>query len=458
MVFDTLIKGGLVVTPVELKSATVAIEGGKIAAILSPNGRATGLQTIDASGLYLLPGLIDTHVHLRDPARPDRETFETGTAAAAAGGVTTICEMPTSDPPVNTAFRLRDRAAALAPKAYVDYCLYGGAGPENIQEIDGMASAGAVAFKTWLHSPAPGRESEFIGLCCPSLERLPSVMAAVAKTRRIHALHCENDEVLARALISATELEGPPGLKHAVSRPLEAEDQAVRDALAIAKTTGTRIQIVHVSSPAAVRQIVEARREGVRVTIETCPHYLVLTENTLIKYGSFAKCNPPLRNASTVDELWQCVADGNIDVIGTDHCPYLPEELEAGNSDIFASPPGIPGLETMLPVLLTAVAKNCLTLSQLVNLTSTRASQLFGLKGKGRIEAGADADITIVDLKEEWVFDGAKTFSKASRNAKFFDGTRFTGRVAETWIRGHRTYVRGSVEGSPGRGRFVRPQ
>ena len=456
--FDTLIKGGQLVTSRGVQSATVAIVGETIAGILPPNSRASARRTIDAEGLHLLPGLIDTHVHLRDPARPDRETFETGTAAAAAGGITTICEMPTSDPPVNTARRLQERAMKLEPRAFVDFCLYGGAGPENLDEIEGMAAAGAVAFKTWLHSPAPGREAEFVGLSCPSMKLLPSVMQAVADTHKIHALHCENDEVLAEAFEAAKGLLGPPGLKHAASRPIEAEDQAVRYAIEIAKQTGARIQIVHVSSPNSVQQIVEARKTGLIASIETCPHYLVLTEDTLIEYGSFAKCNPPLRDAATVSELWKCIADGHIDVIGTDHCPYLPEEIEAGNCDIFGSPPGIPGLETMLPILLTAVSNNCLTLPQLVSLTSTRASELFNLAKKGRIETGADADITMVDLSEKWTFDGTNTFSKAAPNAKFFNGKEFTGKVAETWVRGQRTFARGEMREDSGRGRFVRPR
>ncbi|MGH9195649.1 MAG: dihydroorotase, partial [Acidimicrobiia bacterium] len=388
--FDALIKGGQVVTSRGVRSATIAIRNESIADILPPDSAPPARQVIDAEGLHVLPGLIDTHVHVRDPARPDRETFETGTSAAAAGGITTICEMPTSDPPVNTARRLRERAARLEPKALVDFCLYAGAGIENLNEIDKMAAAGAIAFKTWLHSPAPGREAEFKGLSCPSMESLPEVMRAVANTGKVHALHCEHDDVLAEAYETAKNSSAAPGLKYASTRPIAAEDAAVRQALDIAEQIGGRIQVVHTSSPSAVRQIVEARKNGLNATIETCPHYLRFTEETLGEYGPFAKCNPPLRSARTVEELWKHVSNGDIDVIGTDHCPYLPEELEAGNEDIFTSPPGLPGLETMLPILLTAVAEQRLTLPQLVTLTSTRAAEIFGLTKKGRIEAGAD--------------------------------------------------------------------
>jgi allantoinase len=453
---DALIRGGRIVSSRRVQKATIAIRDGSIADILPPGSTSPALRIVDAEGLHVLPGLVDTHVHLRDPARRDRETFETGTSAAAAGGITTICEMPTSDPPVNTARRLQERAALLEPKALVDFCLYGGAGPQNLDEIEGMAAAGAVAFKTWLHSPAPGREAEFVGMACPSMELLPSVMRAVAKTGKIHALHCEDDDVLAAAYQAAKDLAGSPGLRYAATRPIAAEDAAVRHALDTAYRTGARIQVVHASSPSAVRQVGEARKQGLNATVETCPHYLFLTEETLATYGPFAKCNPPLRSAATVEKLWKCISDGDIDVIGTDHCPYLPEELDAGNQDIFSSPPGLPGLETMLPSLLTAVSQQRLTLPQLVRLTSARAAELFGLARKGRLEIGADADFVMVDLNAIWSFDGAESISKAGRNARYYEGAQFTGRVCETWVRGRQVFSQGRIVGRQGHGRFIR--
>jgi allantoinase len=456
-VFDVVIEGANVVTVDGIRRADVAIDGERISAVLSPGTRPGARRRIDASGLHMLPGLIDTHVHIRDPARPDRETFTSGTAAAAVGGITTVCEMPTSEPPVNTGERLRARAAAVAPRALVDFAMYAGAAHSNLDAVGDLARAGAVAFKTWLHSPAAGREAEFDGLSCPDTGELVEVMRAVASTGLVHALHCEHDEILKQAAYRARRDGGTPGATHAASRPLLAEDASVALVLALAENTGSRIQVVHVSSPRAVRRIAEARRSGIKATVETAPHYLTLTDEQLLEYGPFAKCNPPLRDAGTVEELWRCVQEGLIDVIGSDHCPYLREELMAGERDIFASPPGLPGLETMLPSLLTSVAQGRITLPHLVSLTSTRAAELFSLKQKGHIGAGYDADLVLVDLTSRWTYEPDSGVSKAASNARYFKGQEFTGRTVATWLRGREIYADDRLLVDPGTGRFVAP-
>lgn len=455
--FDVIVKGATIVSHHDRKTADLAITGGKIEAILDPAVRTSALRTVDATGLVVMPGLVDTHVHLRDPARPDRETFETGTAAAAAGGVTVICEMPTSDPPVNTADRLAKRADHVGPRALVDFALYGGAGLNNLDEIPLMAKAGAVAFKTWLHSPATGREHEFSNLCCPDMQQLPPIMEAVAATGLRHALHCEHEPTLLDAAEGARELSGPPGRIYAASRPVEAEETSVENVLRIAKQTGSKVQIVHLSSPSSARLVEAARRSGVDATIETCPHYLVLNQNTLETFGPFAKCNPPLRPDAVIDRLWECVADGLIDVIGTDHCPYLDSELRSGENDIFASPPGLPGLETIVPILLSSVKEGRFELEDMVRLTSYNASRIFNLKTKGLLAPGFDADFVIVDPAEEWTYDSSQTFSKAGKNARYFEGYQFTGRVKQTWARGAEVFNDGKITGGLGKGRFITP-
>jgi allantoinase len=454
---DVLVTGATIVSGDGRRRADLAISGEKVAALLDPGSEAQARTVVDASGLVILPGLIDTHVHLRDPARPDRETFVTGTSAAAAGGVTTIFEMPTSDPPVNSGERLRRRAETVAPSAIVDFALYGGAGAANVDDIGGLADAGAIAFKTWLHAPSKGREHEFIGLSCPDEEDLRVVMTEVARTGLRHAMHAEDQSALEHAHDLVRGMEAEPGLVYAASRPTTVEDTAVQRVLGIAGRIGARVQIVHMSSPESIRMVAAARAEGVDATAEVAPHYLVLDEKVLKTYGSFAKCNPPLRPESTLEQIWLLLQQGAVDVIGSDHCPYLESELEAGQADIFTSPPGLPGLETMLPILLSGAHRGRLSLEDVARLTAEGAAELFHLPAKGRVAAGFDADFVIIDPDETWSYAGRQTFSKAGANARYFEGSTFTGRVRETWLRGTRVFEGGRITVEPGYGRFVTP-
>jgi allantoinase len=364
--------------------------------------------------------------------------------------------MPTSEPPVNSGSILTQRAVELQPAALVDYALYGGAAWENRREIAAMAAAGAVAFRTWLHAPAPGREAEFLRLSCPDAGQLHEVMREVARTGLVHALHCEHEQILTVAGEAARQQHGVPGAVHAAARPQIAEGASVATVLALAAATGVRAQPVLVSSAESVVLAAEARARGVQVTIETCPHYLQLDEKALFEFGPWAKCNPPLRSAATVERLWDELRAGRVDVFGTDHCPYRPEEIATGEEDIFRSPPGLPGLETMLPILLTAAHDGYLTLPDVVRLTSTRAAEIFDLPAKGRIAPGVDADFGLVDTTSSWTFR-PEGFSKAAPNATFLGEIRFTGRVVTTFSRGRRVLDGGHIVGDLGHGRFVRP-
>lgn len=456
--FDLTITGGQVVTPEKVIPATIAVAEGRIAGLFDARERPSSRDHMDARGLHILPGLIDTHVHIRAPARPDREDFVSGTSAAAAGGITTLLEMPISDPPVNSAAVLSNRMTQLEPHALIDFGLYGSISPDNMEEIPRMAEAGAIALKTFMTLPPPGREEEFVGLCCPNVADLYDLMQAVGQTNLLHCFHCEHAGLLDLFLRKVQASGETKGIAHARSAPPIVEDLSVAGILVFAELFGNRVQIVHLSSHKAAQLVKEAKAKGVNVSVETCPQYLFLTMEELNRHGPFAKCNPALRTADEVEQLWPYLLDGTIDVIGTDHSPYIPAEKEVGQDDIFRATAGVPGLEAMLPLMLTAVNQGRLTLPALARLMSHRASQLFRLKGKGQIASDHDADLTLVDMSRNWTFDKDRTFSKGGRNMHAYHGRKLRGQVSTTMVRGQVVYTDGQIVMEPGHGRCLRPE
>ncbi len=455
--FELLITGAQVVTGATIGLATLGVAGGRIAAILDPVSRPAAADVIDATGLHALPGLIDTHVHTRHPGMADREDFRSGTAAAAAGGITTLFEMPIAKVPANSADGVRRRVAAMAPEAHIDFALYGGAGHENLGDIAGQADAGVVAFKTFLQPPPPARLDEFFGLWCIDHAALRQVMAAVAATRLRHCFHCE-DAPMFQALQAQLFAAGRRrGRAHAESRPPIVEEVSVAMVLALAAECGGPVGVVHCSSGRSAQMVADARARGVDATVETCPPYLFFTDAALDRLGPFAKCNPALRSAEGVQALWRALDAGHIDYIGTDHSPFLASEKAAAADDIFTAPPGLCGLEVMAPLMLTAVADGRLTLPRMVELCSTRAAGLFRLPAKGRLVEGADADITLVDLGADWTYDSRHAITKSRANMAIYDGVRMRGRVVSTFVRGVRVFHEGAITGAAGHGRFVRP-
>jgi dihydropyrimidinase/allantoinase len=235
------------------------------------------------------------------------------------------------------------------------------------------------------------------------------------------------------------------------------EDVSVAIVLALAAEIGGAVQVVHMSSPRAAQMVKRAKADGVNVTAETCPQYLFLTWEALKAHGPFAKCNPALRSPETVQAFWPYLFDDTIDVIGSDHAPYVAEEKTRGLEDVFKATAGMPGLEPMLPLMLTAVNQGRISLPRVAYLMAERAADLFRLPGKGRIAVGHDADLTLVDLAAEWTFDRRRSFSKAGDNMRAYHGRQMKGRVISTLVRGRRVYQEGDIIAQPGYGRFVRP-
>jgi allantoinase len=455
MAVDLAITGGTVVLPDGSLRAGLAIDDGRIVAVAPEGALPEARTTLDATGLHVLPGVIDTHTHARDPSIDEREDFGTATSAAAAGGITTILEMPISTPSVHSREAFERRVEIIAPKAFVDFGLYGGAAGDNLDEIEGLASAGVVGYKTF-RTPMPvGREREFIGLCAPDAADYLAALERVAATGLVAAVHAEDPQLLAanqRALVEAGD-RGP--MSHARWRPEVVERSSVAQSIELAIAAGARLQIAHCSTPETARLAWTARGRAA-VTVETCPHYLFLSLEDLRRHGPFAKINPALRSEETVEGMWGALADGAFDVLGSDHSPFLVEEKAPFADDMWGALPGAPGLEALLPLMLTAVADGRLTLEHMVALTSTNAARIFGLGNKGAVRIGADADLAIVDLAYAGTIDTESWLTRSRGTARAWHGRRVRGRVSSTIVRGRVVYD-GALVGERGWGKLVRP-
>ncbi|MDO4269079.1 MAG: amidohydrolase family protein, partial [Eubacteriales bacterium] len=312
--FDLWIENGKVFLEGAFTAASVGVKDGKIAVIAAPDVKEEARETLDLGGQYLIPGAIDTHMHVRDPGHTERGNFYTETLAAAAGGVTTIMEHPISVPPQYNVEILENRIERAEAQCVVDFCFYGAAGGEHPEEITRLADDGRiVAYKTFLHKAPNGREQEFKGLTMADDGELMVGMQELAKTGLICAFHAEDNDLI-QYYIDKFQAEGRVSYQyHALSRPVIAEVQSVERVLRFARETGARIEIAHVSTPQAMELLKKAKREGLDVYAETCPHYLFLNEADLEKYGPFAKCNPPVRTKELSDRLWDYVNDGTVD-------------------------------------------------------------------------------------------------------------------------------------------------
>lgn len=431
-----------------VEGVSVGVQAGQIAAIAAPECMPEGARTLDLTGEYLIPGTIDTHMHVRDPGHTERGTFYTETMAAAAGGVTTILEQPISVPPQHNVEILERRIARAEAQCVVDFAFYGAAGGEYLEDIAQLAADGRiVAYKTFLHAPPEGREQEFQGLTMADDAQLYAGMRELAKTGLFCAFHAENNDMIA-ANIRRLRAEGRVSPEyHCVSRPTVAEVTSVERILNFVRETGARVEIAHVSCPEVMELLRQAKKDGLPVYVETCPHYLFLTEEDMVKFGPYAKCNPPVRSRAQAEKLWDYVNDGTVDYMGSDHSPFLVEEKTRGLKDIFAAAAGFPGADLRLPLMLDAVAEGRTTLEKVVELLSVNPARCFGLyPTKGTIQVGADADFTLFRMDRHMVVDKARNYSHARDIAIPYDGRELKCAVTGTIVRGRAVMRDGVVD------------
>ena len=456
---DLAVVNGLVFVEGGFRKADVGIQDGKFALVGAPGSLPEAKRTIDAAGKYVLPGGIDTHVHYRDPGHAERETFQVGTRAAAAGGCTTFFEHPISIPPQYNAEILHNRLDLCKKGSCVDYCFYGAAGGEFPEEIVPLSKEGVVAYKTFLHQAPEGRDAEFKGLTSANNAELMRALEEVKKTGLPLAADAEDNE-LGTGNIKRLRAEGRTyPLAHCESRPPIVEVEAIAKMLRFGKETGCPVELVHVSTCGAMELAKKAKQEGQTVYVETCPHYLLLDESYVEKYGAYAKCNPALRKKEEIDKLWDYVNDGTVDFIGSDHSPYLVSEKEKSPDDIFVAPSGFPGIDLRLPLMLTEAKKGRVSMERVVELLCVNPAKCFNIfPQKGTISAGADGDLVIVDMNKEYEFDAKNSYSQARDIMKVFQGWKLGCSVDYTVVRGRVVVENGVVdESAAGWGEFVRP-
>ena len=448
---DLAIRGALVISD-GAYARDILIREGRISALVEP-GASGAQREIDARGLLALPGMVDAHVHFNEPGRTDWEGWASGSRAAAAGGTTTVLDMPlNSVPPVLDGDSFDQKRAAAESASIVDFGLWGGlvdADPATLREL---SERGAVGVKAFL---CDSGVAEFPALHADDL--VPALRAA-AEAGLLVALHCE-DDALVREATARVRGEGThDAVAWPLSRPPLVEIRAVAAACAAAREAGARIHIVHLSALEALGAIGAARDMDTDVSVETCPHYLTFDDGELARQGAALKCAPPIRDARNRDGLWKALLEGKIDLVASDHSP-CPPDLKA-SSDMFAAWGGIAGAQSLLPAVFAGAslrAGEAFDVRKVAGFVVWRLSatpaKRFGLwPRKGAIAAGSDADVVLFDPDREWTLDEN---SSHTRGVDPYIGRAFRGKVVRTLVAGRTVYNEREAVTNPWRGRFI---
>ncbi len=432
-----------VATPEGVRPADIVVEGGLITGVHAPRAAASP-ATFDVGDLVVLPGGIDAHVHINDPGRADWEGFDSATRAAAAGGVTTICDMPLNSSPVTTnAAALEAKIGVAAGRCWVDVALYAGLVPEN-------ASPNGLA---WLDDRVFGVKAF---LCDSGLDEFPAVSPAEVEAAM---------PTIARAglplLVHAELLKGsapldastPPARvaryrDYCASRPPAAETRAIEAMIECGRRTGCAVHIVHLAAAEALPLLAAARASGLALTVETCPHYLCLDQDQIADGDTRFKCAPPIRDAANRDGLWHGLAAGTIDIVASDHSPCPPAMKRLGDGDFARAWGGISSLELGLPLTWSEACRRGFSIDDVVRWRSAAPARYLGLGGrKGEIAEGCDADLVVFDPDAEWIVRGERLFHRHPLTP--YEGRRLVGRVRHTFLRGVEVFGNGRHPGPP---------
>jgi len=408
----------------ETVDCNLAIENGKIFKIGKETHMPKADETINLKNLLVLPGLIDIHVHLRDEGKAYKEDFYTGTAAAAAGGITTVLDMPNNAPVTMSAETLKNRMQTAKRKALVNVGFYSEF-PNNLNEVKDIVTQGAIAFKLFM-------ACQIGGLNIDDDHALQEAFRKVGELDVPVAVHAEDKATLtdAEEKLKKTRRHDAGAFLKAHSERVELK--AVERLLKLSAQINMRLHFCHITTKEGLDAVVEAKKSGRAVTCEVTPNHLLLSNKDFERYGSLLAMMPPLRSSSHIEALWKGIADSWVDVIGSDHAPHALEEKSAGS--IWDVKVGVSGLETTLPLMLTMVRKNRLSLAHLVQLLSEKPAEIFNLTDRGRLEQGKKADLVAIDFNRKFTVDASKFHSKAKYSP--YDGWEVQGRPVKTFVNG----------------------
>lgn len=451
---DLVIKNGWVVSPEETFAGGVAIAGEKFVAIGTDESLPDGHEVIDAKGRHILPGIIDGHVHFREPGLTHKEDFGTGSTAAVCGGVTAVIDMPNVIPPTADAEKVKEKQRLAEEKSLVDFGILGVVVQTNTDQILSMAKAGAIGFKIFF--------GETVGnLPCPDDGMCIEAFSYIAQSKLPLGIHAENRQIM-NYWTSKLRAEGKNSpIYWEASRPALCEAESVAHALFFAETFGTKLHVLHMSTKQAAYMVKDAKARGLRVTAETGPHYLLREYKDMAEVGPLLKMNPPVRTKDHSDVLWDGLVNGYVDMLATDHSPHSMEEKGTDSTGKLLKPTiwdcisGFCGVETGVPLMLTEVNKGRLTLNQYVKVASENPAKVWQLyPKKGAIRLGSDGDVTIIDMGKEGVIEPDALHSKTKATPWF--GWKVKGMPVYTIVRGHVQMRDGEPVGKP-IGKMLRP-
>jgi len=464
MKWDHLIKNGWVVNSQEIFQANVYIQDEKIVALTQDELPGEAAEVTDAAGRYLLPGFIDTHVHSRDGEKGAtyKEDFFHSSMSAAVGGLTTVFEMPNSNPAIYDVAQLERQIKHLGPQAHVDYAIWGLClGDLNRHELQALSDAGVIAFKFFWGYAIDSKSYQLIYNYQPGMENaipplkdgeIYQMFREIAKTGKLVGIHAENFDLI-QALTKEVEASGDKSYKAFLAcRPNLAEETIIQTAISFAKDTGAHLHILHLAAGEGVDLIRRAQAAGYPVTGETCSHYLTICDEDFERLGAMMKVYPPVRTRKDQETLWQGLKEGVLSFVCSDHAPHTEAEK---SGDLWNSPAGMASIETLAPLMINAVSEGKITLNQLAAVLSENPAKMFGIyPEKGSLQVGTDADITIVDM------DVKSTIKKENLHSKSkvtpFDGFQLTGAPVATIIRGRTVARDGQIVAAPS-GKFIRP-